>query len=60
MTKWDVHVDLLSTWLWAIGPPTTVRYVHNGAVLPYARVVVVVVPLTILTGFWWLVKHRGR
>jgi hypothetical protein len=45
--------------LWA-STSTTVAHVHNGAVLPYARVVVVVIPLIILSGLWWLVVHRGR
>lgn len=45
--------------LWAT-TSTTVAHVHNGAVLPYARVVVILVPLVILTGLWWLTTHRGR
>ena len=43
---------------WAV--PTTISYVHRGVVLPEARVVVIVVPLAILGGFWWLVHRRGN
>ena len=39
---------------------TTVANVHRGAVLPEARVVVIVVPLAILTGFWYLAFRRRR
>lgn len=46
--------------LWAASTSTTVLHVHNGAVLPYARVVVVLIPVVILTGLWWLTTHRGR
>ena len=37
---------------------TTVANVHRGAVLPEARVVVIVVPLAILAGFWFLALRR--
>jgi hypothetical protein len=37
-----------------------VQFVHNGSALPAARVVVVAVPIIILTGLWWLMKHRGN
>ena len=33
--------------LWAASTSTTVLHVHNGAVLPYARVVVVLIPVVI-------------
>jgi len=39
---------------------TTVANVHRGAVLPEARVVVIIVPLAILTGFWYLAFRRRR
>jgi len=55
-----VHLLLASVWLWTVNTSTTVPNVHGGAVVPEARVVVVAVPLIILTGFWWLVKHRGK
>jgi hypothetical protein len=54
-----VRTPLLTVRLWA-STSTTVVHVHNGAVLPYARVVVVLVPLVILSGLWWLVVHRNR
>jgi len=54
-----VRAPFTTVRLWA-STSTTVAHVHNGAVLPYARVVVVVIPLIILSGLWWLVVHRGR
>ena len=39
---------------------TTVADVHKGAVLPEARVVVIVIPLTVLAGFWFLAVRRRR
>ena len=38
---------------------TTVADVHRGAVLPEARVVVIVVPLAVLTGFWFVRRRRS-
>jgi hypothetical protein len=58
--EWNVHSLLASSWLGSVNTSTTVRDVHRGAVLPEARAIVVAVPLIILTGFWWLVKHRGK
>jgi hypothetical protein len=58
--EWNVHSLFASSWLGSVNTSTTVRDVHGGAVLPEARVIVVAVPLIILTGFWWLVKHRGK
>jgi hypothetical protein len=39
---------------------TTVANVHRGAVLPEARIVVVVVPLALLGGFWFFIVRRHR
>jgi hypothetical protein len=55
-----VHVYPAIAWLWSAGTTTTLSSVHNGAALPAARVVVVLVPLVLLTGLWWVTKHRGR
>jgi hypothetical protein len=32
--------------------------VHRGVALPIARAVVIVIPLTLLSVFWWLRRHR--
>ena len=60
MPEWNVHSLFASSWLGSVNTSTTVRDVQRGVVLPEARVIVVAVPLIILTGFWWLVKHRGK
>ena len=59
MAQLGVRTPLATVRLWA-STSTTVAHVHDGAVLPYARVVVIVIPLVILSGLWWLVVHRGR
>jgi predicted dinucleotide-binding enzyme len=55
-----VQVHLAAARFWASGASTTVTSVHNGAALPAARVVVIAVPLVLLSGLWWVIKHRGR
>jgi hypothetical protein len=45
---------------WAIRLASTVLYVHKGEALPAARVIVIAVPVIILTGLWWMLRHRGR
>lgn len=44
--------------MWVAGTTTTVSYFHKGAVLPFARVVVIAVPTVILLGFMWLAARR--
>jgi hypothetical protein len=39
---------------------TTIANVHRGAVLPAARVIIVVVPITLAALFWLLVVKRRR
>lgn len=39
---------------------TTVVNVHRGSALPEARVVVLVVPLTLLGVFWFVAKRSRR
>ncbi|MGA2295328.1 MAG: hypothetical protein ABSG24_08925 [Acidimicrobiales bacterium] len=51
---------LAAARFWSAGTTTTLSSVHDGAALPAARVVVVLVPLVLLTGLWWVTKHRGR
>ncbi|MGC1419811.1 MAG: hypothetical protein WA786_06810 [Acidimicrobiales bacterium] len=53
-------VHLAAVRFWSAGTTTTLSSVHNGAALPAARVVVVLVPLVLLAGLWWVTKHRGR
>jgi hypothetical protein len=49
-----------SSRLWAHRWASTVLYVHKGEALPAARVIVIAVPVIILTGLWWMLRHRGR
>jgi hypothetical protein len=37
---------------------TTLVNVHRGVPLLYARVVIILIPLTLLSIFWWLRRHR--
>lgn len=56
----NVHVYLAAARSWAAGTTTTVFSVHNGVALPAARVIVIAVPVVLLTGLWWVMKHRGK
>lgn len=55
-----MHVYLAAARSWAAGTTTTVFSVHNGVALPAARVIVIAVPVVLLTGLWWVMKHRGK
>jgi hypothetical protein len=45
---------------WEYRWASTVLYVHKGVALPAARVIVIAVPVIILSGLWWMLRHRGR
>ena len=39
---------------------TTIVSVHRGVVLPEARVIIVVVPVTVFSIYWFVLRKRGR
>jgi hypothetical protein len=39
---------------------TTIVSVHRGSVLPEARVIVIAVPLTVFSIYWFVLRKRGR
>ena len=39
---------------------TTLVNVHRGSVLPEARVIVILVPLTLLSIYWFVLRKRGQ
>jgi hypothetical protein len=49
----------VGTVLWALTATTLVN-VHRGSVLPEARVIVIVVPLTLFSIYWFVLRKRGQ
>jgi hypothetical protein len=44
----------------AFNTTTTIVSAHRGAVLPEARVIVIVVPVTVFCLYWFWLRNRGR
>jgi len=50
----------LSGFMSALITTTTIVSVHRGVVLPEARVIVVVVPVTVFCIYWFILRKRQR
>jgi len=50
----------LSAFIVAFTTTTTIVSVHRGVVLPEARVIVIVVPVTLFCVYWFVLRKRGR
>ena len=49
----------LNILMWALATTTTIVNVHRGSVLPEARVIVIVVPVTVFCVYWFVLRKRG-
>jgi hypothetical protein len=50
----------LSGLMSVLATTTTIVSVHRGVVLPEARVIVIVVPVTVFCVYWFLLRKRPR
>jgi hypothetical protein len=50
----------LSGFIEAFTTTTTIADVHRGVVLPEARIIVIVVPVTVFCIYWFWLRRRGR
>jgi hypothetical protein len=44
----------------AFNTTTTIVSVHRGVVLPEARIIVIAVPVTLFSIYWFVLRKRGR
>ncbi len=44
----------------ALNTTTTIVSVHRGVVLPEARVIVIAVPVTVFSIYWFVLRKRAR
>ena len=44
----------------AFNTTTTIVSVHRGVVLPVARVIIIVVPVTVFCIYWFVLRKRPR
>ena len=50
----------MSAMIEAFNTTTTIVSAHRGVVLPEARVIVIVVPVTVFCIYWFILRKRQR